>query len=138
MVSIEDTEHFCTGHPANHIFHSLHGKMFPPDGTIEVAWIHAHSELVILLPGNHKTVYPGSGLCTFLNDSQLLHSLKFLLKRLAKGHRNPTAGVDNRGGIGINLNFVLDAFNLTQALKHVCILGFWVLFFEAVNSLYQA
>ena len=70
--------------------------MFPPDGTIEVAWIHAHSELVIRLPGNHKTVYPGSGLCTFLNDYQLLHSLKFLFKRLAKGHKNPAGGGGGR------------------------------------------
>ena len=61
--------------------------MFAHEGTIEVAKIQAHSELVILLLGNQKTVDPGSGLCTFLNDSQLLRSLKLLFKRLAKGHR---------------------------------------------------
>ena len=90
MVSIKDTEHFGIGHSANHIFHGLHGEMFAHDGTIDVARIQAHSELVLLLLGNHKTVYSGSGLCTFLNDTQLLHSLKLLFKRLAKGHRNPT------------------------------------------------
>ena len=89
------------------------GNLFAHDGTIEVARIQAHSELVILLLGNHKPVHPGSGLCTFLNDSQLIHSLRLLFKRLAKGHRNPIGRVRNRGGIGINLNFVLDAFNLT-------------------------
>ena len=83
--------------------------MFADDITIEVARIQAHSELVILLLGNHKTVYPGSGLCTFLNDSQLLHSLSSSLR----GHTNPMWRVHKRGGIGINLNFVLDAFNLT-------------------------
>ena len=82
------------------------------DGKIEVTRIQAHSELVILLR-NHKTVYPGSGLCTFLNDSQHLHSLKLLFNKLTKGHRNPTGRVHNRDGIGITLNFVLDAFNLT-------------------------
>ena len=75
-------------------------QMFTHDGTIEVARIQAHSELVILLLVNHKTVYPGSGLCTFLNDSQLLHSLKLFFKRLAKGHRNPTGRVDNRAASG--------------------------------------
>ena len=138
MVSIKDTEHFGIGHSANHIFHGLHGEMFAHDGTIDVARIQAHSELVLLLLGNHKTVYSGSGLCTFLNDTQLLHSLKLLFKRLAKGHRNPTGRVHYRGGIGINLDFVLDAFNLTQALKHVCILRFQVFFLKMVNSLYQA
>lgn len=83
-------------------------------------------------------MYPSSGFCTFLSDSQLFHSLKFLSERFAKGQRNPTGRVHNRGGIGINLNLVLDAFDLTQALKHVCIFGFQVLFFKAVNSLYQA
>ena len=97
------------------------------DSTIEVTRIQAHSELVILLR-NHKTVYPSSGLCTFLNDSQLLHSLKLLFKKLRKGHRNPMGRVHNRGGIGINLNFVLD----------VCILGFQVFFLKVVNSLYLA
>ena len=56
------------------------GNLFAHDGTIEVARIQAHSELVILLLGNHKPVHPGSGLCTFLNDSQLLHSLSSSLR----------------------------------------------------------
>ena len=134
MVSIKDTERVFIGHSANNIFHGLHGKMFPHDGMIEVARIQAHSELVILLLDNHNSVHPDSG----LEDSQILHSLKLLFKRLAKSHRNPTGRVHNRVGTGVNLNFVLDAFNLTQALKHFCILGFQVIFFKVVNSLYQA
>ena len=69
VLSIKDTEHFCIGHSANHIFQGLHEEIFTHDGTFEVARAQANSELVILLLG--KTVYPGSGLCTFLNDFQL-------------------------------------------------------------------
>ena len=62
-----------------------------------------------------------------------IFSVKLLFKRLAKGHRNPSGRVHNRERTGI----VLDAFNLTQTLKHVCMLEFQVFFFKVVNSLYE-
>ena len=73
----------------------------------------------------------------FFNYSQVFHSIKFLFKRLTKGNWNPTGRVDNRSGIRISLNFMLDAFNFTKTFKDICILGFQALFFKAVNSLYQ-
>ena len=119
MVSITDTEHFCIGHSANHILHGLHGQMFADSGTIEVARIQAHSELVILLLGNHKTLYAGGGLCTFLNDSQLLHSLSSSLRGSGRATWTLCGGFTTG---------VLDALNLTEALIHVSILGFQVCF----------
>lgn len=116
----------------------MHGKMFKHDGAIEVAGIHLHSELVILLLSNHKTVYSRSGICTLLNDFQLLHSLKLLFKRLTKGHGSPTGKVHNRGSIRLNWNLRLASSYLTQALELVCIFGFQVLFVMAVYLLYQA
>ena len=95
--------------------------MLTHDGSIKVAWVQAYSKFVVLVLCNYQAVYPSGGVRGFHDDSKLLHSLKLLLERFTKGNRNSARGLYNRGGAGINFDFVLDISYLSKALKDVSI-----------------
>lgn len=140
MISIKNTEHFCIGHSANDVFHSRMVKC--SRGTARLGSLGSMHTLILLFfffatTCNDKIVEPGSEFRTLFDNSQLFHSLKFLFKWLAKGNRNLTWRVDEMGSIGINLNFMLDTFNLTKAFKDIYILGFCAFFYKALNPPYQ-